>query len=893
MKIACSIGRVVLTIHCFCFSLGITNAADTNIISWRWLFSSHETNAPVMGTNVIALAGSDYHSVALLADRSVRAWGDNNSNHGQTNVPATATNIVGIAAGNYNSLAIDSESNVLIWGRMADFRNVFVPPQATNIVALGVGRGALHSVALRADGTVVDWGWAATNVPAEAVNIVSVAAGSYHSLALRSDGRVVSWGIHANPVPASATNIVAIAAGDDTSVAVRANGSLLTWGSISTPPASISNVVEVGCFQSGGGISLNGRGIALGWGAPISIQATNIMTVGATSWGALAVKAAGPPIFPLPSVRRTVAFGQTAYFRQRVVGALPMNYQWTFYGTNLPNATNHVLVVTNVDLAKVGPYALTASNSLGAASSEEMMLDFKPLEVTVQPAMQTIRSGSNATFIAAVVGQGPFSYQWKKNGTTVDGATQSTLSLTNISMGDAGTYSVEASNHLGVIESAGAQLAVVPLFVLVQPQSQIVRRWTATTLSVSAGGLPPLRYQWMLNGVNIPNATNSSFSIPSMQTANAGNYVVAITNDYSGLISSTAVVRMTALAVWGDSNCGLLNVPASATNVIGIAAGAYDGMALRSDGTVVVWGCNDAGQTNVPPAATNVVSILGGYRRSSALKADGSVHGWGLNTSGENDIPASFTNGVQITGIVSHLLGLRADGTAIGWGYNPSGLADVPEGLSNLVGVAAGGNYSAVLRADGTVFAWGIVNPATTNVPPDLTNAVAIAAGLDHMLALRADSTVTAWGSNSHGQTNVPLGLTNVVAISGGYHHSLALRADGTVVVWGDNSLGQTNLPSGLTNVVGIAAGWDFNIALIGDGPPQVSGLPVNPFWSGNTFTLSIESENNHVYRLEYKNSLRENEWIGLSLTAGTGRTLTLTDSVATVSQRFYRVRRW
>jgi len=891
MKYSVSIGRLGLTLLSLIVGTLFATAADTNIIGWRWSFSSHETNAPVMGTNVIALAGSDSHSVALLADRTVRAWGDNT--YGKTNVPAGATSAVGIAAGNNNGLALTGDGNVLMWGRMADLKPVFVPAEATNVVALGVGCGALHSVALRANGTVVDWGWAATNVPAEAVNIVSVAAGSYHSLALRSDGRVVSWGIHQNPAPASATNIVAIAAGDDTSVAVRANGSVLTWGSISSPPITVSNVVEAGCFQSGGGITLNGRGVAIGWGAPISIQATNIMTVGADTWGALAVKAAGPPIFPLPPVRRTVAVGQMAYFRLRAVGALPMNYQWSFYGTNLPNATNHVLVVTNVELTKTGPYALTVSNSLGAATSGEMLLNVVPLEVTVQPAMQTVLGGSNATFTAAVVGQGPFSYQWKKYGTNVDGATQNTLMITNVSVGDAGAYSVEASNNLGAVESAGAKLVVVPLFVLAPPQSQTVRRWAAATLSVSAGGLPPLRYQWKLNGVNIPAATNSSFAITSMQAENAGNYAVAITNDYSGLISSTAVVRMTSLAVWGDSSCGLLDAPASATTVIGIAAGAYDGMALRSDGTVVVWGCNDAGQTNVPPGATNVVSILGGYRRSSALKADGTALGWGLNSSGENDIPASFTNGVQIAGIGSHLLGLRADGTAIGWGYNPSGLADVPAGLSNLVGVAAGGNHSAVLRADGTVFAWGIVNPANTNLPPDLTNIVAIAAGLDHTLALRADTTVMAWGSNSHGQTNVPPGLTNVVAISGGYHHSLALRADGTAVVWGDNSLGQTNLPSGLTNVVAIAAGWDFNIALVGDGPPQGSGLPVNPSWSGNVFTLSADSENNRVYRLEYKNNLSDADWIGTSLVAGNGGKLTLIDPAATSGQRFYRVRRW
>lgn len=869
------------------------SAADTNIIAWGF---GGVTSIPDLPTNAIAVTGGDTHGIALLADRTVRTWGSFAYGAGSVVPPAGLTDVVGIAAGSAHALALRGDGTVALWGRIIGNGTTQVSPAATNVVALGVGPGAQHALALRADGTVVDWGLATTtNIPPEAFNIVSVAAGALHSLALRSDGRVISWG-GGTRVPANATNIVAIATTWHGDMALRADGRILTWGSDPNLQNSslLTNVIEMagsGGFSGGGGMALTLDGRVVAAGAPA--MATNIMSIGGSGAAFLAVKASGPPIFPLPAVQRTVAAGRTAYFRSRAVGALPMSYQWSFYGTNLPGATNQVLAVTNVQWSKAGPYALTASNSSGVTTNGAMMLSVVPLEVAVNPNQLTVRAGSNATFTAVTVGQGPFTYQWKYAGDDLPGDTKSSLVLTNVAPAYAGIYSVAVSNSLGTVTSGNANLAVVPLFVTIQPQSQTVLRYTTANLSVTAGGMAPLRYQWKFNGTNLPGATDSVFTISSMQASNAGSYSVAITNDYMELISSNAEVRVTSVAAWGANDCGQLNVPSNATNVSAIAAGSVDGMALRNDGTVVVWGCNDAGQTNVPFGATNIVSIIGGYRRSSVLKADGTVLGWGLNSSGENNVPQSFTNGVQIAGIISHLLGLRADGTALGWGYNAYGVADVPAGLSNLVGVAAGYNHSAVLRADGTIFAWGLNADNRTNVPPDLTNVIALACGNNHTLALRTDGTVIAWGYNTSGQTNVPLDLTNAVAIAAGWDHSLALRADGTVIAWGDNTSGQTKIPPGLTNVVAIAAGQSFSLALVDDGPPVQRGLLVDPNWVGNAFHVSVVSENGRIYRLEYWDSLADGNWVGLPLVAGNGGRLTLTDPTASGSQRFYRVRRW
>ena len=160
---------------------------------------------------------------------------------------------------------------------------------------------------------------------------------------------------------------------------------------------------------------------------------------------------------------------------------------------------------------------------------------------------------------------------------------------------------------------------------------------------------------------------------------------------------------------------------------------------------------------------------------------------------------------------------------------------------------------------------------------------------------------VVAWGSNSSGQTNVPAGLTNVVAIAAGSFFSMALRANGTVVVWGSSSFGLTNVPAHLTNVIAIAAGGSSCLAVVGSSPPAWTALAGNAVFTTNVFSFSIPSQGGQIFELDYKNTLKDTNWTGwtiygfpvVPLAAGTGTNVVLTDSFATNSTRFYRVRKW
>jgi alpha-tubulin suppressor-like RCC1 family protein/serine/threonine protein kinase/tetratricopeptide (TPR) repeat protein len=197
--------------------------------------------SPKLGllTNAISVSAGDRHSLALRADGTVGAWGDNTD--GQASPPAGLSNVVDIAAGGAHSLALTVEGTVVGWGN--DGSGQRTPPGGVSHV-VAVAAGSRHSLALRADGTVAAWGdnsRGQKDVPAGLTNVVAISAGDYHSLALKADGAVVGWGAGrpgtVGPedygqatIPSGLSNVVAIAAGRYHSLALKADGTAVGWG---------------------------------------------------------------------------------------------------------------------------------------------------------------------------------------------------------------------------------------------------------------------------------------------------------------------------------------------------------------------------------------------------------------------------------------------------------------------------------------------------------------------------------------------------------------------------------------------------------------------------------------------------------------------------------------
>jgi hypothetical protein len=68
--------------------------------------------------------------------------------------------------------------------------------------------------------------------------------------------------------------------------------------------------------------------------------------------------------------------------------------------------------------------------------------------------------------------------------------------------------------------------------------------YSSVTLSVSAAGDAPLRYQWRFNGQNLPGATNATLHLTSIQPADAGDYRALVYNAAGSAVSSNATITL-------------------------------------------------------------------------------------------------------------------------------------------------------------------------------------------------------------------------------------------------------------------------------------------------------------------------------------------------------------
>jgi hypothetical protein len=129
--------------------------------------------------------------------------------------------------------------------------------------------------------------------------------------------------------------------------------------------------------------------------------------------------------------------------------------------------------------------------------------------IAQQPESVTIPVGDPVTFSANATGTAPLQYQWQKNGVNIEGAIESTFTIENVQLSDAGNYRVIITNIAGQITSNDAVLTVTPNekpVAQVQTPVENVLYVAGTTLSFSGSGtdaedgtLSADRMSWQIN----------------------------------------------------------------------------------------------------------------------------------------------------------------------------------------------------------------------------------------------------------------------------------------------------------------------------------------------------------------------------------------------------------
>ena len=170
--------------------------------------------------------------------------------------------------------------------------------------------------------------------------------------------------------------------------------------------------------------------------------------------------------------------------------------------------------------------------------------------ITKQPADATVSEGLTAKFKVTASGNPPLTFQWRKNGTDIAGATKASYTTPPTILDDNGSlYSVNVNNNGGSILSRDALLTVVPNNVpptiTTQPANKTVKAGRTAKFSVTASGSIPLSYQWHKNGSDIPGATKASYTTPPTTSEDSGSlFSVTVSNSFGSVLSDDAVLTV-------------------------------------------------------------------------------------------------------------------------------------------------------------------------------------------------------------------------------------------------------------------------------------------------------------------------------------------------------------
>ncbi len=177
---------------------------------------------------------------------------------------------------------------------------------------------------------------------------------------------------------------------------------------------------------------------------------------------------------------------------------------------------------------------------LADVTPKQMITVTEP-SASISPKIQTVPPGATASFTFSTTLAPPVAIQWRRNGISLPGETNSVLVISNVQSIHGGQYSVMATQPelRGSVTSLPATLAG-PVIITQQPQPRSVPRGSNATFQVVADGLAPITCQWVFNGAAIAGATGATLVVTNAQLAQDGTYSVVVSNSYGPVTSSGA-----------------------------------------------------------------------------------------------------------------------------------------------------------------------------------------------------------------------------------------------------------------------------------------------------------------------------------------------------------------
>jgi subtilisin-like proprotein convertase family protein len=489
-----------------------------------------------------------------------------------------------------------------------------------------------------------------------------------------------------------------------------------------------------------------------------------------------------------------------------------------------------------------------------------------PPSITGQPSGQTVAVGANASFTVTASGTAPLSYSWQFNGTPINGATTSSLTVNNAQYANAGNYNVIVTNSFG-----SATSAIAALTVTAPASSGTFSNTTTITIPLKGNGSP------FPSPITVAGLTGNILKI----TATIYQFSHTYPDDVDVLLVGPGGQKGLLISYCGGGNPvnGVnLTFDAAATASLPdsgqIVSGTYKPTAFSSINNFSSpapsgpYPVSLAGFSN---AAPNGVWSL--YVEDHGPGDQGTIGGWSLTiqTPGPTNQAPSISvppAGQTVAVGANPTFNVTAGGTAplsYQWQFNGSPISNATNTSLSLSGVqlSDGGNYTVVVSnfvgsITSAVAVLTVLNPPTITSPPqDSTNLTGTIANFSAGV-LGSPTLVYRWRQNG-------VGLTDNARISGSATASLTISNvqptdAGSYTLFVTNAVGAvTSAPAALTvngppfifgqsgnQTVAVGANPTFNVSATGTAPLtyqwQLNGGPIGGATSSSLTLSNVQS---------------------------------------------------